>query len=37
MKIENFCLDLAWLSDIKEFGSFEVPVGGENVITLAGT
>ena len=37
MKIEKFCLDLAWLSDIKEFGSFEVPVGGEIVITVAGT
>ena len=37
MKIEKFCLDLAWLSDIKEFGSFEVPVGGEIVITVAST
>ena len=37
MKIEKFCLDLAWLRYIKEFGSFEVPVGGENVITLART
>ena len=37
MKIEKICLDLAWLRDIKEFGSFEVPVGGEIVITVAGT
>ena len=37
MKIEFFCLDLAWLSDIKESGSFEVPVGGEIVITVVGT
>ena len=37
LKIEKFCLDLAWLSDIKESGSFEVPVGGEIVITVAGT
>ena len=26
-----------WLSDIKEFDSFEVPVDGENVITVAWT
>ena len=37
MEIEKICLDLAWLSDIKESGSFEVPVGGEIVITVAGT
>ena len=36
LKIEKICLDLAGLSDIKEFGSFQVPVGGEIVITVEG-